>query len=220
VPVFVEKPMTDDLSSAETLVTLGAGHLFVMHKWHYHPGIETLADLAHSGALGAVHGVTSSRVGEAFVSDTDMLWLLAPHEITIGARVLGGYPVEATGVGERVDGEIAGIDVTCRWQDGRWHHWTISTRPEAVARRVAVDGSHARAVLPSPYAEHVDVRGVGAGACHESRLVEIDQDPPLLRELRIFRDHVRGGPPPPTSASDGLEVVRLITHIRESAGLH
>jgi len=109
--------------------------------------------------------------------------------------------------------------VTCHWHDGRWHRWTISTRPGAVSRRIAVDGSRAQAVLPSPYADHVELRGVETAASDEPRQVAVEQDPPLLRELRIFRDHVRGGPAPPTTAADGFEVVRIITEIRKSADL-
>jgi predicted dehydrogenase len=224
VPVFVEKPMTDDLSSAEELVSKGADRLFVMHKWHYHPGIEALADLARSGDLGTVYGVTSSRVGSVHPSDTDMLWLLAPHEITIGACVLGGYPARVEAVAEIVGGELTGIDVAAHCDDGRWHHWTISTRPEAVSRQVVVVGSHGQALFPSPYSPHVDVRTIdttdsGDGDGEARRLIAVDQEPPLLRELRCFRDHLLGGPPPPTSAADGLEVVRTIVAIRASAGL-
>lgn len=220
VPVFVEKPLTDDPSSAEELVAGSADRLFVMHKWHYHPGVEALAGLARSGELGAVRGVTSSRVGSANTSDTDMLWLLAPHEITIGASVLGGFPTDVEAVAETNDGELAGIDVTARWDDGRWHHWTISTRPGPAIRQVVVDGSRGRALLPSPYAEHIELSSDGGSVERKPRrLIAIDQEPPLRRELRIFRDHLRGGPPPPTTAADGLAVVRTIVAIRASAGL-
>ena len=41
--------MTDDLRGRARLVEHGADRLFVMHKWHYHPGIEALADLALAG---------------------------------------------------------------------------------------------------------------------------------------------------------------------------
>jgi predicted dehydrogenase len=215
LPVFVEKPLTNDPSSAADLVTRGADRLFVMHKWHYHPGIEALADLAQSGDLGGISGVTSSRVGSANTSDTDMLWLLAPHEITIGARVLGGFPTAIEAFGESVDGELAGMEVCGQWDDGRWHHWSISARRGPVARRVVLDGARGQAVLPSPYAEHVELTVDGA----PTRFVAIDQEPPLRRQLRVFRDHLLGGPPPPTSAADGLEVVRTIVAIRASAGL-
>jgi hypothetical protein len=41
---------------------------------------------------------------------------------------------------------------------------------------------------------------------------------PLLRELRAFVDHVRGGPPPRSSAAEGLLVVERIAELRHMAG--
>jgi len=48
VPMFVEKPLTDDPESATTLAERAGNRLFVMDKWRYHPGIEALAAMARS----------------------------------------------------------------------------------------------------------------------------------------------------------------------------
>jgi hypothetical protein len=42
---------------------------------------------------------------------------------------------------------------------------------------------------------------------------------PLLRELRCFLEHLRGGPPPRSSAANGLLVVERIAALRRLAGL-
>jgi hypothetical protein len=42
---------------------------------------------------------------------------------------------------------------------------------------------------------------------------------PLLRELQAFVDHLRGGPPPRSSAAEGLMIVERIAAIRRLAGL-
>ena len=220
VPVFVEKPLTDDVASARSLVDLGGDRLFVMHKWHYHLGIETLAGLASDGRLGRVQGVTSERAGEAnWSDDTDALWLLGPHEVTIGSRILGGFPERVEAVADVVAGRLCGVDVIARWADGRWHRWTISTRPEPQRRRVIVHGTAGHAILPGAYAEEVELSLAPVGGATRRELVPIEQEQPLLRELRSFRDHLLGGPPPPTPGSDGLAVIRVLADVRESAGL-
>ena len=221
VPVFVEKPMAHDVSSARALVDLGPDRLFVMHKWFFHPGIVALADEAAGGRLGRVHGVTSERVGPAEPSDdTDILWLLGPHEITIGARIHGQFPTRVEAVADVVQGVIAGIDVIARWDDDRWHRWTISTRHEPNARKVVVLGAAGYAALDDPYANHIRIASYGAtGHAPTHRIAAISTESPLLRELRAFRDFALGGAPPPTPAEHGLAVATIITEIRQAAGL-
>jgi predicted dehydrogenase len=42
----------------------------------------------------------------------------------------------------------------------------------------------------------------------------ISTEMPLLRELRAFVDHLAGGPPPRSSAADGVAVVETIEALR------
>ena len=84
MPVFVEKPLTDDPAGARALADAAPERLFVMHKWRYHPGIEALAAIASSGELGPVAAVRTSRVGWGNPhGDVDGVWMLAPHDISI-----------------------------------------------------------------------------------------------------------------------------------------
>jgi predicted dehydrogenase len=221
VPVFVEKPMAHDVATARALVELGSDRLFVMHKWSYHPGIIALADAATGGEVGNVHGVTSERVGPANPSDdTDILSLLGPHEITIGARIHGQFPTRVEAVADVARGEIAGIDVIARWDDDRWHRWTISTRNEPNARKVLVHGTAGYAVLDDPHADHITVASYGAErAAPHHRVTDISTESPLRRELQAFRDFVQGGAPPPTPAAHGLAVAMIIAEIRQAARL-
>ena len=48
----------------------------------------------------------------------------------------------------------------------------------------------------------------------------IDPEWPLLRELRAFVEHVRGGPPPRSSAAEHVEIVERLVALRALAGLH
>ena len=47
----------------------------------------------------------------------------------------------------------------------------------------------------------------------------ISTELPLLRELRAFVEHLRGGPPPRSSAREGAEIVETIAELRSLAGL-
>ena len=54
---------------------------------------------------------------------------------------------------------------------------------------------------------------------HEPERRAIGGDWPLERELRAFVEHLAGGPPPRSSAADGLLIVRRLAELRELAGL-
>jgi predicted dehydrogenase len=62
-PLFVEKPMTNDLAAARRLVATAGDRISVMDKWRYHAGVEALATAAKSGELGEILAVRSYLLG-------------------------------------------------------------------------------------------------------------------------------------------------------------
>ena len=46
---------------------------------------------------------------------------------------------------------------------------------------------------------------------------QISTEMPLLRELRAFLEHLEGGPPPRSSAAEGVEIVTRIAELRRLA---
>src|SRR5690606_29193615 len=92
-PVFVEKPLSQDVVRARELVALAPERLFVMEKWRYHPGIEALAQQARSGALGEILAVRTYRLGwDVPHRDVDAVWILLPHDLSIAYEILGHLP--------------------------------------------------------------------------------------------------------------------------------
>ena len=91
MPIYCEKPFTTDVDDAEELVAAAPTSLFVMHKWRYHPGVLALGELARRGDIGRVQGLTTERLqwGEGH-GRTDVVWHLAPHDLSIGLELLGG----------------------------------------------------------------------------------------------------------------------------------
>ena len=78
------------------------------------------------------------------------------------------------------------------------------------------------ALLPDGYSDHVQIaRGTDLADTSPPEVERraISTELPLLRELRAFVEHVCGGPPPRSSASEGAAVVRTIAELRALAGL-
>jgi predicted dehydrogenase len=220
VPLYVEKPLTDDPRTARALAEDAPDRIFVMHKWRYHSGIEELGEIARSGELGAVAGVRTARVGWGNPhGDVDGVWMLAPHDISIVLEVLGDIPAARFAVAERVDGVVAGLAGVLG--SDPWAAIEVSIAHSERRREVRLICEEGVAVLAEPYAEHIQIsRGELIGdITHELELRPISTELPLLRELRAFVDHVQGGPAPKSSAAEGAAEVEAIARLRELAGL-
>jgi len=218
VPIFVEKPLTDNADAAGELAAAAGGRLFVMHKWRYHPGIQALARIATTGELGGVVGLRCTRIGWSNLGgDVDGIWLLAPHDISIGLEVLGHIPAPRCAVAERVHGAVTGV--VALLGDDPWLAIDVSAAASFERREIRLIASEGTATLADAYSDRIMItRRQDPGS---ARLEErgISTELPLLRELRAFLIHLAGGPPPKSSAADGAAEVQAIAEIRRLAGL-
>ena len=214
IPVFVEKPLTADVAEAERLAEIEDGRLFVMDKWRYHAGVEALAEIARSGELGNVVGLRSTRIswGHRF-DDVDTVWIHAPHDLAIALEILGTVPPARSAVGELADGSLRGV--LALLGDDPWVAIEISATAAERRRELKLVCEGGVAWLADAYADHIAVAPTGVG---EPEQRAISNELPLLRELRAFVEHVDGGPPPRSSAAEGVEIVRRIAELRELAG--
>lgn len=213
-PIFSEKPLTDDLAAAERLAAALGDRLFIMDKWRYHPGILELARIAQSNELGELRSIQTRRVTNLHRHpDVNTIWTHAPHDLSIGLEILGELPDVVFASGEYMAGEIVGINATL----GRdpWLQLEISTEAPALRRETRIVCSNGSALLDGGWAETVSVRRAGET---EAEIRPTPGELPLLAELRMFVEHVGGGPPPKSSASEGVLAVRRITEMLALAG--
>jgi predicted dehydrogenase len=72
----------------------------VGHTFEYNPAVRKVRELISSGAIGDLHYLYSTRVNLGIVrSDTNALWNLAPHDISIFIYVTGLKPVKVRTTG-------------------------------------------------------------------------------------------------------------------------
>jgi predicted dehydrogenase len=101
--VLVEKPMTTSVASARSLIeeaeaaslTLMAGHTF-----EYNAAVWKLREVIQSGSLGKVYYIDTARLNlGVYQPDINVIWDLAPHDVSIINYLLGCKPsiVEAWG---------------------------------------------------------------------------------------------------------------------------
>ena len=103
--VFIEKPFTYTVAEAEDLVELAAKKklkLMVDHTFLYTGAVRKIRKLIDDGVLGNLYYFDSIRVNLGlFQHDVNVVWDLAPHDISIMDYVIGEKPqaVVATGTG-------------------------------------------------------------------------------------------------------------------------
>jgi predicted dehydrogenase len=221
VPIFVEKPLADDADAAERLAAVAPDRLFVMDKWRYHPGVELLGEIARDGELGEVMGLRTTRVGWGNPhGDVDAIWILAPHDLSIGLEILGALPPAKAAVADSTDGVATGLIGVLG--EAPWLALEVSSRAIERRRELTLVCSEGVAVLPDGYAEEVRIARAADPTDTtppDSERRPISTELPLLRELRAFVEHVNGGPPPRSSAAEGAAVVRVLAELRALAGL-
>jgi predicted dehydrogenase len=220
-PVYVEKPLCTSSKEARELVRKGSGRLFVMDKWRYHPGIQALAGIVRSGELGMPLGLRTARIGWGERhSDTDVIWHLLPHDLSIGLEILGYIPKPSTAVVERVD-RLA-MSMTAVFSGGTWMVSEVSERSPERRRLVRLYCEKGVASLDGAYAKSIEIAyGTGLEAAEtvkkESR--PIPGDMPLRKELEAFVRHITGGgPAPKSSAEEGAQIVGIIEKLIALSG--
>jgi predicted dehydrogenase len=104
--VMVEKPLAMTTEQGVDLVlraeraglTLMVGHTFL-----FSPRVELVEQCVAEGRLGEVQYVTSARLNLGLHQpDVSVIWDLAPHDLSIIARVLGTWPVRVRTSGRGV----------------------------------------------------------------------------------------------------------------------
>jgi predicted dehydrogenase len=219
VPIFCEKPLTPSPAEAQRLARELGDRLFVLDKWRYHPGVEALRDLARSGELGPVAGLRTTRLGWGNTyADVDPVWILAAHDVSIGLEILGTIPAPRIATAERVGGAVVGVSGTLGTEP--WMSIEVSAAHPAIRREVRLVCRDGVALLTDAYSDGIGILRAADGG---RRAPSVERRPistelPLLRELRACVAHVRGGPPPRSSAADGARIVTTLAEMLALAG--
>lgn len=102
--VLIEKPMTSTVAEAEELIELAAQKgltLMADHTFLYTGAVQKMKELLETGIVGTPRYFDSSRINLGlFQPDVNVLWDLAPHDISILTYLITEAPVSinATGI--------------------------------------------------------------------------------------------------------------------------
>ena len=102
--VFIEKPLTHSYETALELVNLAEEKqkiLMVGHTFEYTAAVNKVKEIVESGELGKVLYISCIRVNLGlFQPDINVIWDLAPHDISIILYILSAAPVSVNSQGK------------------------------------------------------------------------------------------------------------------------
>jgi predicted dehydrogenase len=103
--VFVEKPFTNSVKQAEELIELADRkklQIMVDHTFLFTGAMKKIRQLVDAGELGDLYYYDSLRVNLGlFQHDVNVIWDLAPHDLSIMDHVINANPEAVVATGER-----------------------------------------------------------------------------------------------------------------------
>ncbi|HEY8323688.1 MAG TPA: Gfo/Idh/MocA family oxidoreductase [Ktedonobacterales bacterium] len=231
--VMVEKPLTASVAEAEELVELAKRAqkvLMVGHTFEYSPAVNALRSLVTDGQIGRIYCIETERLNLGlFRNDIDVIWDLAPHDVSILNYVLGVEPttVRVTAYGHLRSTIADNAHIDLGYANGATAHIHVSWMHPIKVRRVTLIGKDRMAVYDDTSAPQEMLRLFDKGA-------DIGADPvvsyrngpinipylefaePLRLECEDFANAALTGATPRASGAVGLAVVRILAAAQQS----
>jgi predicted dehydrogenase len=230
--VLVEKPMTTSIASARRLIDEAERRevtLMVGHTFEYNAAVWKLREVVESGELGEIYYIDTARLNLGiYQADVNVLWDLAPHDVSIINYLLQDPPYSIHAWGARLahycqeDVGYLRLDYGDRAVVAQIH---VSWLDPCKVRRVTVVGSRKMAVYddladqerlriydkgvvaPDEEDVHIPPMSYRYGGIY-APYVHIQE--PLRVQDEHFIDCVMSGRRPRTDGASGLAVVEVL----------
>lgn len=234
--VLVEKPLAPTTEGARELMAAASDAgvvLMVGHTFEYNPAVRKLRELVQTQELGDLFYIDSARLNLGlYQNDVNVIFDLAPHDISIINHVLGRKPVAvqawAARHAHRRFEDVAYLRLFYdHFFDGRGLSANIhvSWLDPCKVRRVNAVGSKKMAVYDDLAAED-RIRVLDKGVCllpdgdnltppmsyryGDIVVPFVTPDEPLAVQDRHFLDCIASGARPLTDGANGLAVVEAL----------
>jgi len=236
--VFVEKPLTASVDEAEKLIELADTYkrkLMVGHTFLYTAPVQKMKKIIESGELGEIYYINSQRLNLGlFQQDINVIWDLAPHDISIVLYLLGKEPHSVSATGEsHINPAVEDIAiVSMRFSNGLIAFIESSWLDPDKIRRMTVVGSKKMLVYddvqPTEKIRIYD-KGVEKPRYYDNYgefpytykygdiiIPKLDGAEPLRTELSHLVECIKDDTTPLTDGNNGLQVVKVLESAQKS----
>ncbi|MGH3844554.1 MAG: Gfo/Idh/MocA family protein [Pseudonocardiaceae bacterium] len=242
---LVEKPLATTVEDAQEMVDAAAAsgvHLMAGHTFEYNAAVWKLKEIIDSGELGRILYIDAARLSLGkYQSDCNVIWDLAPHDISIASFLLDEVPRTASVWANRHVGnrhaDVAYLRLD--FERAATHAFVhVSWLDPCKVRRVTVVGDRKMAVYDDMSDnERIRIYDIGVDPGDPDEHSEshampvsyrtgdivspyIQFNEPLLVQDSHFIECIRTGARPNTSGERGLDIVRVLaaTDVAEATG--
>src|SRR5215470_953100 len=235
---LVEKPLAASSAECEELIEIADERGLVLmsgHTFLYSSSVRKICDIINAGDIGDIRYINSRRLNLGLIQkDINVVWDLAPHDISIILHMMGELPISVNcrGSGHFAKGieEVASMYLMFRnhrsaiihssWLDPRKvrEMTIVGSRRMVVYDDVAplekIRIFDARVERPP----HYDTFGEFQYAYHYGDMYApyIKQEEPLKTECQHFIDCIKYGATPVSCGTRGTELVSILEASSES----
>src|SRR5216117_2373595 len=234
--VFVEKPFTCSTGEAEQLIELADRknlRIMVDHTFLFTGAVRKIRELIENNTLGTLYYYDSTRVNLGmFQNDTNVVWDLAPHDLSIMDYLIRRAPEAVVATGEKhVNGVEDVAFITIYFPRNTIAHLNVNWLSPVKVRMTLIGGEKKMLVWNDLEAgEKIKVYDKGVKRTNGDGVYDlrvsyragymwaprVDQLEALKLETQYFVDCILNNQTPFNDARAGLRVVRILEAVDRS----
>lgn len=235
--VVIEKPMTATVAEANELIDLAQKNnkvLMVDHTFLYTGAVQKIKLLISINELGKLNYYDSTRINLGlFQPDVNVVWDLAPHDISILYHLTDERPISlcATGVAHLNNGIENIAYVTLNFQSNMIAHFSCSWSSPVKIRKILVGGDKKMVLFDdNEITEKVKVYDTGYSAKDDEEkqrilidyrvgdiyVPKIETKEALAGMANDFVNAILKGTEPVSNWKSGLDVVKVLEAAQQS----
>jgi predicted dehydrogenase len=234
--VFVEKPFTSNTAQAEQLIELAQRKnlkIMVDHTFLFTGAVKKIKQLMNEDSLGKLYYYDSTRVNLGlFQHDVNVVWDLAPHDLSIMDYLIGRSPEAVVATGQtHLNGFEDVAFITLYFPDKVIAHVNVNWLSPVKVRTTLIGGEKRMVVWNDLEAdEKVKVYDKGVNIDNREGVYQLlvnyrsgdmwapqlEQVEALRQELAYFIKCIRDGSDPINDGAAGLRVVKILEAANKS----
>src|ERR1700726_1898450 len=229
---LIEKPMASSSAECEELIEIAERNsliLMVGHTFLFSAPVRKIVEIVQAGDIGEIRYINSRRLNLGlFQKDINVVWDLAPHDISIILHILGEFPLAVNCQGNaHVTPRVEDVtNMSLMFRNKRFATIQSSWLEPRKVREMTIVGTRRMIVYDDlknrekiqiydvrvERPPHYDTFAEFHYSYHygDSYIPHIQQEEPLKVVCQHFVDCIEGKTSPLTSGREGLELVRIL----------